>query len=105
MGRRFIRRRFRAERSCPLKFPPEPLFLHFALAPSLSFCRELQICAKQAGADLTGRVAQDKTTPLFMAAQSQHTGVVLALIEAKAEVDIECRPGNAAAVLSCFGSP
>ena len=47
-----------------------------------------------------GRVAQDKITPLYVATQGQHLAVVQALIEAKAEVDIECRPENAAAVLS-----
>ncbi len=37
---------------------------------------------------------QDKTTPLFIATISGHVGVVRALIEAGAEVDVEC--GDAA---------
>jgi hypothetical protein len=49
-----------------------------------------------------GRVAQDKITPLYKAAQGQHSAVVQALIEAKAEVDIECRPGDSARVLPYF---
>lgn len=43
---------------------------------------------------LMGRVAQDKITPLYVAAQGQHLAVVQALIEAGAEVDVEC--GDAA---------
>ncbi len=33
---------------------------------------------------------QDKTTPLFISAIGGHTDVVQALIEASAEVDVEC---------------
>jgi hypothetical protein len=39
-------------------------------------------------------VAQDKTTPLFISAMGGHTDDVQALIEAGAEVDVEC--GNPA---------
>ena len=38
---------------------------------------------------------QDKTTPLYIATAGQHVGSVLALIEAKAEVDAESRTTNA----------
>ena len=43
---------------------------------------------------------QDKTTPLYMAVIREHTDIALALIDAKADVNVECAPGDGAEV--CF---
>jgi hypothetical protein len=57
---------------------------------------------------LMGRVAsapQDKTTPLFIAAQGRHAGVVRALVEAGATVDVECGDAALTEVGSDFRDP
>ncbi len=43
---------------------------------------------------------QDNTTPLYMAVIREHTDIALALIDARADVNVECAPGDGAEV--CF---